>query len=59
MLYLDLFCVSISKMCPKVIASSLYTILAYKRFPGDALLSDSGGNLYFCLTDGETGTWGV
>jgi len=29
-----------------VTASSLYAILAYKRFHGNILLSDSGGNLY-------------
>ena len=40
MLCLDLFCASVSKMCPKVIASALYTILAYERFPRNSLLSD-------------------
>ena len=44
-LYLDLFCASVSKICPKVIASSLYTISAYERFHGNTLLSDSRGNL--------------
>ena len=42
MLYLDLFCASVSKMCPKVIASLLYAILAYKKFPRNALLLDIG-----------------
>ena len=37
------FCAFVRKMCPKVIASLLYVILAYKRFHSSALLSDSGG----------------
>ena len=41
-----LFPASISKMCPKVIASSLYAISAYKGLPGK-LLSDNVGN-YMC-----------
>ena len=40
MICLDLFCASVSKMCHKVIASPLYTILAYERFPRNSLLSD-------------------
>lgn len=31
-LHLSLFCTSVSKMCPNIIASSLYIISAYKRF---------------------------
>lgn len=42
-LYLNLFCASVTKMYPKMIASLLYTILAYERFPRNALLSDSSG----------------
>lgn len=45
-LYLNLFCAFTKKMCPKVIAFSLYAILAYKIFHRNALLSDSGENLY-------------
>ena len=45
MIYLDLLRASVSKMCPKMIASLLYTISAYKKFDRNALLSDSGGNL--------------
>ena len=43
MLHLNLFWASVSKMCPKVIASSLYTILACERLHRNALLSESGG----------------
>lgn len=43
MLYLSVFCASLSKMYPKVIASSLCGISVYKSFHGNALLSDSGG----------------
>lgn len=46
MLYLHLICASVSKMCPKVYASSLYTTSAYERFHKNILLSKSGGNLY-------------
>ena len=42
---LFLFCSSISKMHPKVIASSLYTISAYEVFHRKGIHSDSGGNL--------------
>ena len=38
MLYLDLFCAYISNMCPKLTASSLYTVLAYESFQKKALL---------------------
>ena len=46
MLYLSLFCVSVSKMCPKVTASLFYAISAYKKFHKNALLSGSRGKLY-------------
>ena len=45
-LYLNWFCESIIKMCPKVIASSLYTISAYTSFHRNSLLSGSRGKLY-------------
>lgn len=48
-LYLDLFHVSVSKMCPEVTASLLYTIWGHKSFLRHALLSDSGGNLYTAI----------
>ena len=34
---------SISKMCPKVIVSSLYAILTHKRFQRNLLLDSGGG----------------
>lgn len=57
--YLDLFCASLTKISLKVIASSLEAVLAYKRFRRNALILDSGGNLYLkswngqchCITD--------
>ena len=48
-LFLDLFCASVSRMCPKVTASSLCIFSAFERFHRNALLLDSGGNLYFHL----------
>ena len=33
-------------MCPKVTASLIYAIVAYESFHKNALLLDSGGNLY-------------
>ena len=42
MLYLDLFCASVSKMCPKVIDSSLYTISAYESLHRNALFLNCG-----------------
>ena len=47
MLYLNLFCVFVSKGCPKVIAYSLYAILVQEKFHRNSLLSDNGGNLYY------------
>lgn len=46
MVYLHLLSASVSKMCSKVIASLLYTILASERLHRSALLSDSGENMY-------------
>lgn len=45
--YLDLFCVSLREMCPKVTASFLYAISAYNRFHRKSLVWGSGWNLYF------------
>ena len=58
MLYLDLFCAFVSKMCPKVISSLLYSILAYESSPRNALLSDSGGNLYLLGFQNMSGSSG-
>lgn len=43
MLYLHLFSASISKVCPKVIASTSYTV--YGKFNGNTLLLGRGVNL--------------
>lgn len=45
MLDLDVFCASVSKTCPKVIAASLYTISARESFPRSALLLGRRGSL--------------
>ena len=44
--HLNLFCASISNICPKVTASLLYAISAYERFHRNTLLSGSRGKLY-------------
>ena len=41
MLYLSLFCASVSKMYPKMIASSFYTVLAYRSSRKNALFWSS------------------
>ena len=41
-LYLNLFCASIGMMCPKVISSLLYAMLAYEHFHRSILLLDGG-----------------
>ena len=45
--FLNLAFVFLSNICPKVIASSLYTILAYEGLPKKVLLSDWGGKLAY------------
>ena len=45
-LYLSVFYASDGKICPKIITSSLYATLAYKKFHRNTLLFDNGGNLY-------------
>ena len=45
MLYLDLFCAWLSKMCLKTTASPLYAISAYGNFHRNGLLLDNAGNL--------------
>ena len=40
-----------NKMCPKVIASSVCTISAYKSFYVNSLLLDSGIHLYLYYTE--------
>ena len=51
MLYLDLFCASVSKMDPKITSSSLYTMLAFERFQNNTMLSDGeGGCGDLCLS---------
>ena len=54
-LYLNLFCASIRKMCPEVIASSVDAILVYKKFYRNALLSESG-KISIRTSDGRRGT---
>ena len=44
MLYLSVFYASDGKICSKIITSSLYVILAYKKFHRNALLLDNGEN---------------
>ena len=55
--YLNLFCASVTKMCPRVTASSLYSVSAYERFHRSSLLSDSGGNLHFIIPDCSVFIW--
>ena len=44
-LYLDLFCPWLSKMCLKATASPLYAISAYRNFHRNGLLLDNAGIL--------------
>ena len=47
LLYLDLFCSFVSRVCPKVTISPLDAILAYERFQRNAVLwIVGGGKLY-------------
>lgn len=46
LLYLDLFCSFVSRVCPKVTISPLNAILAYERFQRNAVLWIVGGKLY-------------
>ena len=55
-LYLDLFCTPVSKMCSKVIIFSLYAVLVYKRFHRNALLLDNRGTMYW-VSDTILGTF--
>ena len=51
-LYFVWFCASVSKMYPKLIASSLYASLDQERFHRNAPLSQSGRNTYItCWLD--------
>lgn len=55
MLYLDLFCAPVSKMCPKVIAYFLYaTISASESFPKNTVVLDARGNLYLGALRGHS-----
>lgn len=48
----------VSKMCPKVTASLLYAISAYKTFHRNALLSDNRENLYTIVGNSVLGVMG-
>ena len=54
-LYLNLFCASIRKMGPEVIASLLDAILVYEKFCRNALLSESG-KISIRTSNGRRGT---
>ena len=49
LLYLDLFCSFVSRVCPKVTISPLDAILAYERFQRNAVLWIVGGGNYICM----------